>query len=67
MVIVRYKAWLVAQDFSQRPDIDFEETYSPILSATTFRYLISLVAQKGLNLRIFLQPICIVLLKMIFI
>jgi len=36
----------------QRPGIDFEETYSPVLDATTFRYLISLVAQEGLNLHL---------------
>ena len=39
--IVRYKARLVAQDFSQRPEIDYEETYSPVMDAITFRYLIS--------------------------
>jgi len=50
--IIRYKARLVAQGFSQRPGIDFEETYSPVLDATTFRYLISLVAQEGLNLHL---------------
>ena len=49
--IVRYKARLVAQGFSQRPGIVFEETYSLVLDAT-FRYLISLVAQKGLNLHL---------------
>ena len=47
--IVRYKARLVAQGFSQRLGIDFEETYSLVLDATTFRYLISLVAQESLN------------------
>lgn len=42
--IVRYKAQLVTQGFSQRPVIDFDETYSPVVNASTFRYLISLVA-----------------------
>ncbi|CAN1250021.1 Copia protein [Linum perenne] len=50
--ITRYKARLVAQGFSQRPGIDYEETYSPVVDATTFRYLISLAVQEGLNLRL---------------
>jgi hypothetical protein len=41
--IVLYKAWLVAQGFSQRPNIDYEETYSPVMDAITFRILIGLV------------------------
>ena len=40
--IIRYKARLVAQGFSQRPGIDYEETYSPVMDAITFRFLISL-------------------------
>lgn len=50
--ITRYKARLVAQGFSQRPGIDYEETYSPVVDATTFRYLVSLVIQEGLDLRL---------------
>lgn len=48
--IVRYKAQLVAQGFSQRPEIVFDETYSLVMDASTFWYLISLVAHEGLNL-----------------
>nr|XP_016493075.1 PREDICTED: uncharacterized protein LOC107812464 [Nicotiana tabacum] len=34
--VVRYKARLVAQGFSQRPDIDYMDTYSPVVDAITF-------------------------------
>ena len=37
--ILRYKARLVAQGFSQRPSIDYEETYSTVIDVITFRYL----------------------------
>ena len=50
--VVRYKARLVAQGFTQRPGIDYDETYSPVMSGITFRYLISLAAQKGLSMHL---------------
>jgi hypothetical protein len=34
--VVRYKARLVAQGFTQRPDIDFNETYSSVMNGITF-------------------------------
>jgi hypothetical protein len=40
--VVRYKARLVAQGFMQRPDINFNETYSPVMNGITFLYLIYL-------------------------
>ena len=50
--IIRYKARLVAQGFSQRPSIDYEETYSPVMDTITFRYLISLTVFEGLDMRL---------------
>jgi hypothetical protein len=32
---VRYKTKLVAQDFTQIPVVDYEETYSPVVDAIT--------------------------------
>jgi hypothetical protein len=34
--VVRYKAGLVAQGFTQRPNIDISETYSPVMNGITF-------------------------------
>ena len=50
--IIRYKARLVAQGFSQRPGIDYEETYSPAMDAITFRFLISLAVSEELDMRL---------------
>jgi hypothetical protein len=50
--VVRYKARLVAQAFTQRPNIDFNETYSSVMNGITFRYLISLAIQSHLSLQL---------------
>ena len=50
--IIRYKERLVAQGFSQRPGIDYEETYSPVMDAITFRFLISLAVYEELDMRL---------------
>ncbi len=50
--IMKYKTRLMAQGFSQRPGIDYKETYAPIMDAITFRSLISLIITKNLDIRI---------------
>jgi hypothetical protein len=49
---VRYKVRLVVQSFLQKPSIDYEETYSPVVDAITFRFLISLVVTESLDVRL---------------
>jgi hypothetical protein len=36
----------------QRPNVDFNETYSPVMSGITFRYLISLAVQNRLSMQL---------------
>jgi hypothetical protein len=50
--VLRYKVRLVAQGFTQRPSIDFNETYSPVMNEITFRYLISLAIQNHISLQL---------------
>ena len=50
--VVKYKAQLVAQGFSHRPDIDYNETYSPAMCAITFRFLIGLAISENLDMRL---------------
>jgi hypothetical protein len=50
--VVRYKARLVAEGFTQRPSINFNETYSRVMSGITFRYLISLEVQNHLSMQL---------------
>jgi hypothetical protein len=46
--IVRYKIRCVAQGFNQRPGVDFDQTYSPVMDTTSFRYLLALAVQLSL-------------------
>lgn len=48
--IMRYKAHLVAQGFSQRSGIDYKETYFPVMDAIMFRFLMSLSANENLEM-----------------
>ena len=48
--IERYKARLVAQGFSQRQGLDYDETFSPVIRFESFRSLVAVAVQKGLKL-----------------
>jgi hypothetical protein len=50
--VIRYKARLVKQGFTQRLVINFNEIYSPIMNGITFQYLISLTIQNYLSLQL---------------
>ena len=47
-VIDRYKARLVAQGFSQRFGVDYDETFCPVVRFESLRTLIAAAVQKGL-------------------
>lgn len=51
--IIRYKARLVAKGFSQRPGVDFSETFSPVVRFETIRALLCVVVQRNWNIKQF--------------
>ncbi|CAL2225181.1 unnamed protein product [Prunus armeniaca] len=48
--VQKNKARLVAKGYSQKPGIDFNETFAPVARLDTIRTLVALAAQKGWKL-----------------
>jgi hypothetical protein len=48
--VIRHKVRLVAQGFTQRPGVDFDETYSPVMDCVSFRYLLALTVHIALKI-----------------
>jgi Reverse transcriptase (RNA-dependent DNA polymerase) len=46
-IIVRNKARLVAQEYTQQADIDFEEIFAPVARLESIRMLFAYVSHKG--------------------
>jgi transposase InsO family protein len=49
--IIKFKARLVAQGFSQVPGVDFEETYAPVGRTASLRILLTIAAYMDLEIQ----------------
>ena len=49
--IIKFKARLVAQGFSQVPGVDFEETYAPVGRTASLRILLAIAAHMDLDIQ----------------
>ncbi|KAM1582902.1 hypothetical protein ACFX10_030580 [Malus domestica] len=49
-IVQKNKARLVAKGYSQKPEIDYNETFAPVARLDNIRTLIALAAQKKWNL-----------------
>jgi hypothetical protein len=49
--VSKYKARLVAKGFHQQAEVDFDETFSPVVKPPTVRIILSLATQNQWSLR----------------
>lgn len=50
--VIRYKARLVAQGFTLVPGQDYSQTYSPVMDATTFRFITAFATLESFTMRL---------------
>lgn len=48
--VERFKAKIVAQDYNQKEDLDYHDTFSPIVKMETMRSVITLAVSRGWTL-----------------
>ena len=49
--LIKYKARLVAKGFHQTPGVDFQETFSPVIKASTMRIIFTLAVSYGWDIQ----------------
>lgn len=49
--VIRFKARLVAQGFTQRFGVDYSDTYSPVMTMTTLRWLLAFAARNDMKVK----------------
>ena len=47
----KYKARLVAKGFQQTPGVDFDETFSPVIKASTIRIVLTIAVSRGRDIQ----------------
>lgn len=51
--VKQYKARLVAQEFSQKYGMDYDQVFAPVARQTTLRILLSVTASRGMTVHHF--------------
>ena len=53
----RYKARLVAKGFSQKPHLDYTETFAPVAKFASLRTVLALAAAEDMEVHTWMSPL----------